>query len=139
MCVFVSQINVMEFSQNTSFNSVPERGSILYFDAAYCRPLVASFKSRLRLPHLPAFPPPCPPLQADVGTSEVDRRGRRCRPVSSVFLAGNFFRALEILTTAAPICLEPKMRKLQEREQLKCFEVSTIFIKVKWENGDITG
>ena len=63
MRVFVSQINVMEFSQNTSFNSVPERGSILYFDAAYCRPLVASFKSGLRLPHLPpqGLPPMAPP------------------------------------------------------------------------------
>ena len=68
MCVFVSQINVMEFSQNIFFNSVPKRGSILYFDAAFCRPLVASFKSGLRL---------------------------------------------------------PQMRKLQERDQLKCFELST--------------
>ena len=59
MCVLVSQINVMEFSQNIFFNSVPKRGSILYFDAAYCRPLVASFKSELRLPH--GLPPHAPP------------------------------------------------------------------------------
>ena len=73
----------------------------------------------------PTCPPPClppmpPPLQADVGTSEVDRCGRRCRPRFSVFLAGNFFRALNNWNA---------LRLAQ----------APIFVNVKKEDGDITG